>query len=435
MKKQNRSSAALVVIALWAAACTDSPTESVKKKESDDLGRTANAQIAVLTCVASKTKLSVTCAPPQISKAAGISGNIIYGGQNTFVTVTSSNVAYNSGTGRFTFDVTLKNLLTQPIGTVDGTTLDPGGIKIFFVMEPTVTGGSGTAAVVPDGFGTFTAGGQPYYQYDYLLADNAVSPAKGWTFIIAPTVTTFSFLLYISAPVEYPIGYILINDELPGEDYGLLHPGVSTALTGLVVNQLGIPIPGATITWGTTDPNQASVDPVTGVVTAIRYGTPAITATSGALNGAMNFDITGTQRTWNGSASTDWENVANWNGGYTPALADTAIVPTGVPNFPALTAAVSTGSIQVADAATITLGAFNLTLGRDAFTGQSAGGVVGTTGKLILAGSAAYLGGRFSLVDVTGSYTTANDVRVTAPISMISGLLTTTNFLTWIVAQ
>jgi hypothetical protein len=60
---------------------------------------------------------------------------------------------------------------------------------------------------------------------------------------------------------------------------------------------------------------------------------------------------------------------------------------------------------------------------------------VGTTGKLILAGANAYVGGRFSIVDVTGSYTTANDVRVTAPISLINGFLNSQNFLTWIVAQ
>jgi hypothetical protein len=328
----------------------------------------------------------------------------------------------------------VKNLLQQPIGTTDGTTLSPNGIRVFFTSGPTVTGGSGVASVVPDGFATFTAGGQPFYQYDQVLNKDQTSSNKPWTFIIAPTVETFSFLLYISAPVEYPNGYIEINGQLPGASFGDLHPGNNTALTAVVKNQLGIVIPDAVVTWGTTDPGQASVDP-SGVVTGVRYGNPAITATSGGLNGSMLFDITGTTRNWNGSVSPDWENGANWDAGYTPALVDTASIPTGVPNFPALSANASIGGVVVANTATLALNNFTLTLSKDAITGQGSGGVSGTTGKIILAGPAGLVGGRFSVIDVTGSYTTNADVRVTAPITILGGFLNSPRFLTWIVAQ
>ena len=435
MKGARRTTAAYLVIAMWAVACTEpAPTESVKSKDGSEATRDPNAQTVVLTCEASKSKLSVTCFEPQLAKADGISADILYGGQNTFVKLTSTNVAYNSGTGRFTFDLSVQNLLQQPIGTTDGTTLAPAGVRVFFTSGPTVTGGSGAASVVPDGFATFTAGGQPFYQYNQLLTQNQVSAAKQWMFIIAPTVDTFAFLLYISAPVQYPSGYIEINGQLPGASFGSLHPGSTTALTAVVKNQLGIVIPGAVVTWGTTDPNQASVDG-SGVVTGVRYGTPAITATSGGLNGSMLFSVTGTTRNWNGSVSSDWENGANWNGGYTPALVDTANVSGGPPNQPALTAPVSIGAIVVADAHTITLGTFNMTLSGHATTGQATGGVVGTTGNLILAGPAGTVGGRFSLVTITGSYTQDADVRVTAPITIPGGFLRSPGFLTWIVAQ
>ena len=432
MKRLHR--AAYVVLGTLATACTETaPTEAAKKK--DEVAPDPNAQTVVLTCEASKSRLSISCAEPQLARAkGGPAFDILYGGQNTFVTLTSSNVAYNSGTGRFTFDLSVKNLLQQPIGTTDGSTLAPTGIRVFFTSGPTVTGGTGVASVVPDGFGTFTGGGQPFYQYNQVLNQNQTSSTKAWTFIIAPTVDTFNFLLLISAPVQYQTGYIEINGQMPGASFGNLHPGTATPLTAVVKNQLGIVIPGAVVTWGTTNANQISVDPA-GVATGVRYGNPAITATSGGLNGSMMFNVTGTVRSWNGSVSTDWENGANWNGGYTPALVDTASVLGSPTNQPALTAAVSTGAIVVADALAINLGAFNMTLSEHATTGQGSGGVVGTTGKLILAGPAGTLGGRFSLVEITGIYAQSADVRVTAPITILSGLLRSPSFLTWVIAQ
>ena len=71
-----------------------------------------------------------------------VAGDLIIGGQNVNVKLTSSNVAYNSGTGRFTFDVTVQNLIPQPLGTTDGTTLAPGGVSVFFTSGPTVTDGT-----------------------------------------------------------------------------------------------------------------------------------------------------------------------------------------------------------------------------------------------------------------------------------------------------
>ena len=406
-------------------ACTEEAPTRPEDQDAVKSVRDPALQVVLLSCVASKSELTVTCSPPQIPGRDhdGPVMDIIYGGQNMFVTVASSNVAYNNVTGRFTFDVTLKNLLQQPIGTTDGTTPAPTGIRAFFASGPTVTAGSGVCAVLPDGFGTFTGGGQSYYQYDQVLALNQTSAPKQWTIIISPTVDTFTFLLLISAPVEFPNGYIEINGQLPGSYYGLLHPGSTAPLTAVVKNQLGIVIPGAVITWGTTDPNQAVVDPA-GVVTGVRYGMPAITATSMGLNGSMLFDITGTIRNWTGAVSTDWENGGNWAGGYTPALVDTANVPIGVPNFPVLTQAVATGGFTVADAATLSLGAFNMTLTSLAAAGQTTGGVSSTTGRLILAGNS-ILSGRISTTLITGTYNETENARVIAPLQIDAGTLQT----------
>jgi len=431
-----RKFAMILLLSAAATACTDeSPTRPAESTEKPSID--PSSQFVVLTCTASKSKLTVTCAAPELGankSKGGPVADIIYGGQNTFVTVTSSNVAYNNLTGRFTFDVTIKNLLQQPIGTTDHINPAPTGVRVFFGSGPTVTGGSGIAAPVPDGFGTFTAGGQPFYQYDGILVTNATSAPKTWTIIIAPTVDTFSFILFISAPVEFPAGYVEINGQLPGASFGNLHPGVSTALTGVVKNQLGIVIPGAVITWGTTDANQASVD-ASGNVTGVRYGNPAITATSMGLNGSMLFDITGTARNWTGAVSSNWETGGNWAGGCTPALVDTANIPVAVPNFPALTVAAAIGGITVADLATLNLGGFDMTLTSLAATGQTAGsGVLGTTGTLILSGNSTVIG-RYSLLNVTGSYNTTGAVSAVAPLNVTAGLLQTDLNLIQIDAQ
>jgi hypothetical protein len=189
------------------------------------------------------------------------------------------------------------------------------------------------------------------------------------------------------------------------------------------------------VTWGSTDPDQASVD-AGGVVTGVRYGSPVITATSGGLNGSISFDVTGTVRNWTGAVSADWAVGGNWGGGYTPALVDTANIPAAVSNFPALTQAESIGGLSIEDAATLNLAAFDLQLSKNATTGQGSGGVTGTTGTLILAGSTgSTVGGRFSLVKVTGDYTQNADVRVVAPILIPAGRLFSPGYLTWILAQ
>jgi hypothetical protein len=429
--------ALILLLSAAAVACTDeSPTRPAKPGEDGNPAVDARSRLTVLSCEASRSKLTVTCREPQLASAQkGPAADIIYGGQNTYVKVTSSNPAYNSGTGRFTFDITVKNLIDQPIGTTDGVNPASPGVRVFFGSGPTVTGGTGVATVLPDGFATFTAPAQPYYEYPGILPLNATSAPKTWTIAMPVTVDTFAFILFISSPVQYPDGYIEINGKLPGATFGNLQPGASTALVAQVDNQLSEPIPGApAVTWGISDPTIASIDG-SGNVTGIRSGTVVVTATSMGLNGSIIVNITGTSITWTGAVSSDWENPGNWAGGVKPSSADTAVIPVGVPNYPALTVSEVAGGIQVADLATLNLAAFDLTLTSLASTGQTAGsGVLGTTGTLILSGSGP-VNGQFSLLNVTGSYTTANTVTAVAPLNITSGLLQTDANLIEINAQ
>ncbi len=54
--------------------------------------------------------------------------------------------------------------------------------------------------------------------------------------------------------------------------------------------------------------------------------------------------------TWNGSASTDWNNAANWSGGL-PTVTDDVTIPIGLTNYPVLAANVSIKSIFLVNSA------------------------------------------------------------------------------------
>jgi hypothetical protein len=430
------SSLLAAALALAAAACTDRANPLAPAPGPG--GGTPGTPVTIqsLACTASRAELYVRCAP--VTPEGDVRGAIIVGNQGVFVQVTSSNVAYNAGTGQFTFNVTLQNLIEQKMGTTDGTTLDPSGIRVFFHSGPNVTSGTGVASVLPDGFATFTAAGQPFYQYNQVLASGVTSTARGWTLIMPPTVLTFSFLLYVAAPVEYPNGYVTMDGNLPGASHGYLHPGDTHPVTAVAKTAVGVGIPGAVIVFGTTDAGCATVSG-TGTVTGVRSATCSITATSGALTaGDLSFAVSGTTRTWTGAVSADWSVGGNWGLGLVPAAADSVSIPTGVPSFPALTGAVAVRGVTVADAATLSLGAFSLTASDNVATGPTAGsGILSTTGSLVLAGTSgtSTVHGRIPTFRVTGTYTLDGDVTAVAKGQVEVGKLVSPNYNLQVVAQ
>lgn len=413
---------AAAALSLAAAACTDraNPVSPSTGPGSGPPGTPVTLQ--ALQCTASRADLTVKCAPVTPPQGSA-SPDIVVGGQNLYVKLTSSNVAYNGGTGQFTFDVTVQNLIEQKMGTTDGTTVDPNGIRVFFFSGPNVTSGTGTAAVVPDGFATFTAAGQPYYQYGAMLAHGQTSAARTWTLIMPSTVLTFNFLLFVSTPVQYPNGYITLNGNLPGYDYGYLHPGSPLALTAVVKSAVGAVAPGATVTFGSTNPGCATVDG-SGNVTGVIASTCSITATAGARSGSMIVDVSGSTRDWIGATSTDWNVGSNWGGGLVPAAADSVTVPTGVPNFPVLTSTVTISNVTVADAATLDVAGFVLSSSGSVRTGQTAGGIVASgAGSVLLTGANQAFQGRFPAVLVTGSYALDGNYRGIAPQTVDDGTI------------
>ncbi|HEX8429933.1 MAG TPA: dockerin type I domain-containing protein, partial [Longimicrobium sp.] len=224
-----------------------------------------------LECVANVQSRAVQC--QQTGAGGGGSGTaladrIVYGGQNQYVTLTSSDIVVASNI--FSFDVTVKNLIRQPIGTTDGTTADPEGVQVLFAngVRNTTPGNNGSVTVInPDGTGTFTASDQKFFRYVGILAKDQVSPAKNWQLQFDPGVETFRFDLYVSSPVRFPRGYVVVT---PATD--TLFTGETVQLTDSVRTATDNPIPGAQVVWTSSDTAVATVDAGTGLVTAVRPG-------------------------------------------------------------------------------------------------------------------------------------------------------------------
>jgi hypothetical protein len=210
MHRSNRRTARLARLLLPAllgggalAACSDQQPVGVREiAKLPPAARTLQA----FTCTGSKAG-TLSCAP--VSRGAGGASAVVIPAA-PFVQLATSNVSYSGGI--FQFDMTVKNLLNEAIGTPDGTTADPQGIQAFFHAGPTATGGSGTITVAnADGTGTFTAAGQPYFTYSQILAKDSVSSARTWQLNVPGTVTTFSFTIYVETDVQY---LLVINEVL-----------------------------------------------------------------------------------------------------------------------------------------------------------------------------------------------------------------------------
>ena len=167
---------------------------------------------AAFQCTASTGSLTISCAPAELSaaKTGDVKAAVILGGQNLNVRVlTGGPPAYLDSIGEFRFNLALVNLMAQAMGTANGVTKSPAGIKVFLLSGPTLTSGSGSTGVISDGTATFTAPGQHYYEFngnvgvDSLLSTGEHSSPRIFRFLLPPNVT-FVFTILISTDVQFP---------------------------------------------------------------------------------------------------------------------------------------------------------------------------------------------------------------------------------------
>jgi len=166
---------------------------------------------ARVTCEVTVPTATMTCGPAPVAATSGIRAArngidrnyVTVGGPGTYVYLSSSGTSNNLNSGVLTSEVTLTNLTTQLMNTPDSTTVDTGGVKVFFVDGPTVTSGEGTVTVEGDGVGTFTASNQPYYEYNAgaILVPGETTSPRLWTFDYTGAVTfTFDCYVYTQTP-------------------------------------------------------------------------------------------------------------------------------------------------------------------------------------------------------------------------------------------
>ncbi len=75
----------------------------------------------------------------------------------------------------------------------------------------------------------------------------------------------------------------------------------------------------------------------------------------------INWIFGGTTITWTGTTSTDWDTPSNWNLGFVPGPADTAVIP-NVSNQPVLATNVTIANLTINTGATVSLNGKNLTI-------------------------------------------------------------------------
>lgn len=198
---------ALILSAVVMSACSESttPTDATPSPTSGP-----QSMLSELTCKADVAARSLSCAPPSPSLGAGISPDLIIGGQGTYIQLISSNIQRDAIT--LSADVKVQNLTVQPWATADGTTPSSNGVRIFFYTGPT----NGVTVANADSTQTYTGSSpQPYHSYtgtalgadgvNGILASGETTTNKNWQFNLNGA-TTFSFQVYVVTTMPDELG-------------------------------------------------------------------------------------------------------------------------------------------------------------------------------------------------------------------------------------
>jgi hypothetical protein len=278
----------LLVVGLFPIACDrHSPIEP-----AIDAGLIS----ATLTCTLDVRAETLSCQPSAASARRqaqpegvhfSVSGDLIVGGQNQYVTLASTWVGSGLSSGIFTSiaDVTVQNLIGQALGSADGETKHVDGVRVFYHKAPWASGGSGTITVLgADGTGTFTAENQPFYKYDQMVLPGATSAVKRWRWSYPTTVSEIKFEVFVVARVKHPQGWIEVTPATAQMAVAATQQLSAVAHTAVAQD------PAATLTWESSHPAVATVSS-SGLVTAIGDGFARITVTSGSRTGTADITV------------------------------------------------------------------------------------------------------------------------------------------------
>ena len=197
-----------------------------------------------------------------------------------------SGVWYDASAEQLHFTARVFNSSPQPLGTTDGTTPHPEGVRVFFPSNPWVLIGEGeVSAADSSDVAMFDGSWRPFYQYDGVIPRHG-SSTRHWTLNVPATVDSFHVDLGVAAAVPKPNGWINVHGT-PS-----IHMGGTRGLTGYKADALGNPIgDGGPIRWRSSDTTVATVDLNSGIVTGTGPGTATITASDSLRSGSVTFIV------------------------------------------------------------------------------------------------------------------------------------------------
>lgn len=319
------------------------------------------------------------------------------------------------------------NVSGTPISTLVVEVTAPD-ITTPLVFNLTVQGGvaSGTIKVPPGQARTITvrafdSSGQVTNQGSVTIN---VSPGQN------PPVTLSLNAAAGHVPITVTIG---ANSVIVTPAADSIAVGDSLQLSAYVISPSGDTM-NVAVEWATTNPAFATVT-AGGLVHGVATGQAQIYATYEGVGGFAVITVADSLPppppppdsgafVWTGAVSSDWSTAGNWSRGAVPGAADSAHVPAGAPNAPALSASSAIGSLTVEAGATVAVGAFDLTVGRSVLAN---GAINGTTGRVILAGTGT-VGGLFPRLTVTGTYGASANVTTSATLRIQGGRLFNAGF-------
>ena len=386
-----------------------------------DTTNTTVTRFTPVVCTVNVAERKTRCGAPE---GAVSNNDLIVGGQGRYIDVETGGDSYNINTQQYSFSIAVRNRIGQKMGTTDGLISDPRGVRLFFADGPNLMSGAGAIDLMTvDGYGNYTGGQQPYLNMTGgILEKNAISSPRFVIFQMPGTVTSFSYTVYVATVVQYPHGWIEVTPaSFP------IAPGSQWKMLVVHRDVMGDVITNAPTTWAIADTTIATLRLADGLATGVRAGSVLVTATSGLRTGSAILQVSGIQRTWDGSADTNWHNKFNWVGDVVPVAQDSAHFAAGLVRYPSLTANAVINQITADEGAPIALNSFDLTAGGSVTVGLSPG-ITNTTGRLILTGIARTLQGRIGRVRVTGSYSLTGNLTTRAPIEVAAGRLQSAGF-------
>lgn len=236
------------------AACMDG-TGSDPARIVDDPALPSGT-VAVLHCTAHVASAAVECEPKTPSSGSGLGNGAranlhLLGGQGVYVRLASFGTSYDAATKVLSSYVTVQNLTDQVFAT-DSVSRNDEGVRVFFAVEPTITGGSSVTPVSVlnyTGIGVYTGAGQKYFQYggkiggfddtalgaDGMLGSAETSGARQWQFSVESTVTSFAFTVYVATHTP-PGALNSLAPQVTGVSPATLVPGASATITGFNFN-------------------------------------------------------------------------------------------------------------------------------------------------------------------------------------------------------